>query len=347
MVNNDASFNSRRENSNSFSLLIKEPDFPKITSQEHSPKSDMFGLFLFALSNTLYGINAFQVKHMRIAFPNEYDGLLLGFWRGIAIWLISYLIMIKKGMKVLDVSSLNFNAQFWLGVRTIGQFLAYVTYLAALLYLRVATANCISSMNPIIVLIFSAFILKEKFHSRYLFGILICFAGTLMIILNDRKVPITEEEKIENISVNTGIIIGTFYSVLNLTLIALLNVSSKMLVKEKIGFEHQCYYLGLSNALLSIITFFFFSEISILNTTIAYTLLSLGNGVIFFIATQCLIESLKCVNLNKTTPLSYMSTMTVMILGVIVLGEPIFFTDILGSMCILGFNVYNSFYPPQ
>lgn len=348
MVNNyDATLELRKNKSNSFHLLPKDSDFPSKSIQEDSQKSEMIGLLLFALSNILYGVNAFQIKYMRMIFPKEYDGLLLGFWRGVAVWLISCLFLFKNGIEVLDFRTINLNAQFWLGMRSIGQYLGYVTYLAALLYLRVATANCIVSMNPVITLIFSVFILKEKFHSRYLIGIIICFTGTAMIILNDRKVPITEEEKIENISVDTGILIGSFWATINLTIIAFLVISSKILVKENIGFEHQCYYMGLSNAIFSIVSFFIFSKISIFNTTLAFTVLSLTNGIIFFIATFCIIKSFNFVNLNKTTPLSYLGTISVMILGVVLLGEPIFFTDILGSMCILGFNVFNSFYPPK
>jgi drug/metabolite transporter (DMT)-like permease len=333
------------EYTGSFSLIVSKSDFDLNRSTENPKHTETYGLLIFAISNILYGINAFQLKHMKVVFPSEYDGMLLGFWRGIAILIISLGIMKKKNINILDVREINDNTKFWLGVRSIGQFLAYVTYISALLYLRVATANCISSMNPVVVVILCTFILNEKFYSRYAVGIFICFIGTLMIILNDRKVKISDEEILEHIDKDTGIFYGTIYAVINLILIAMLSVSSKILIKEKIGFENQCFYLGFTNSILSILFFILFGKVYFFQTSIIFTFLSLINGCIFFIATQCLIESLRWVDLNKTTPLAYLATITVMILGVIFLGEPIFFTDVLGSMLILGYNVYNSFNP--
>ena len=39
--------------------------------------------------------------------------------------------------------------------------------------------------------------------------------------------------------------------------------------------------------------------------------------------------------------------MTVFVLSAMFLGEKVFFTDVLGSLLILGYNVYNSLYPPH
>ena len=45
-------------------------------------------------------------------------------------------------------------------------------------------------------------------------------------------------------------------------------------------------------------------------------------------------------------PITYMNTVFVFILGSTVLGEKVFLTDILGAGLIIGFQLYNFYYPP-
>jgi uncharacterized membrane protein len=53
----------------------------------------------------------------------------------------------------------------------------------------------------------------------------------------------------------------------------------------------------------------------------------------------------KGVDTNKTTPINYLSTDILIILGIIFLGEPLFILDVIGCMIIIGYNIYNSVYP--
>ena len=45
-------------------------------------------------------------------------------------------------------------------------------------------------------------------------------------------------------------------------------------------------------------------------------------------------------------PITYMCTVFVFILGTVLLHEKIFLTDILGAGLIIGYQLYNFFYPP-
>ena len=45
-------------------------------------------------------------------------------------------------------------------------------------------------------------------------------------------------------------------------------------------------------------------------------------------------------------PITYMCTVFVFILGSVLLHDKIFITDILGAGLIIGFQLYNFFYPP-
>ena len=45
-------------------------------------------------------------------------------------------------------------------------------------------------------------------------------------------------------------------------------------------------------------------------------------------------------------PITYMNTVFIFILGFVLLHEKIFMTDILGAGLIIGFQLYNFYYPP-
>ena len=49
--------------------------------------------------------------------------------------------------------------------------------------------------------------------------------------------------------------------------------------------------------------------------------------------------------MNNFLPISYVNIVFIFILGLIFLGENIFITDILGSLLILGFQIYNIYVP--
>ena len=78
------------------------------------------------------------------------------------------------------------NVKMWFLIRVLGIYISFLLFLSSLLYLRAATTSCISSANPLIVIFLSIFILKKKFYWRYLIGVIVCFIGSAMILLNDR-----------------------------------------------------------------------------------------------------------------------------------------------------------------
>ena len=68
----------------------------------------------------------------------------------------------------------------------------------ALWYLRASTAIIIENVHPLFVLILSYFILKERFYLRYAYGIIICFLGALIMILNESKVKVNDIKVFSN-----------------------------------------------------------------------------------------------------------------------------------------------------
>jgi drug/metabolite transporter (DMT)-like permease len=59
---------------------------------------------------------------------------------------------------------------------------------------RLSTCQILSGVNPLMTIIFSIFFLKEKFHAIYGIGIIVCFTGSVMIILNERKLEVTSDD---------------------------------------------------------------------------------------------------------------------------------------------------------
>ena len=52
-------------------------------------------------------------------------------------------------------------------------------------------------------------------------------------------------------------------------------------------------------------------------------------------------EALNIMPMNKFIPMNYLKVVFIFIFGFVILGEHVFFTDIVGSELIVGFPVYN------
>ena len=71
------------------------------------------------------------------------------------------------------------------------------------------------------------------------------------------------------------------------------------------------------------------------------------NGVNFFYANHFYQEALPVLNVGGCVPFNYLLVIFVFILCVVVLGENIYFTDIIGSLVIISFHAYNAWVPIQ
>lgn len=315
--------------------------------------SEGYGLLLFTIGNILYGLVGFEIKYLKVLFPEVYDGYFLMFFRSLFQTFLIYKYMRYKNIEIIDHRKIE--NQFWLQARTTGQFLAFIFFLLALEHIRVGTASLITSMNPFLVVILASYILNEPFHIRYIFGIGICFVGSLFIVLNDKKkIPAvvnindhmdhahTSEIEISQHEAYLNTMVGIFWSILGLVVTAFLSVSSKILMKNKINVENQIFWLSVNNTILSLIFIFLFSSFKF---SLPFIIGSCINGLIFIVATFFLIESIKGVDLSKTTPLAYCGTLFIFIAGVILLDEKVYLTDFMGCAIIIGYNLYNVLNP--
>ena len=262
-------------------------------------------------------------------------------WRCFFIIITNYSLMKYRNEKMTPFSELRHNGWFW--TRMLIQFFALETFLLLLRFFRVSTATCFISMGPLIIIFMSCILLKEKFYIRYVYGVFICFGGVMLIVLNEDKNSTDSTIESEHKGI-INLICGLICGVAKLFSTATHRVSSKVLIKQNIDINTQLMYPSFACIVLSFIFLFITGE----QLKFGFLLLfHCGiNCLIWLLSTSLILMSFKWIELVKTTAIGYLNIVTVFILGVTFLGEHIFFTDIIGSLIILGFNIYNTMYPP-
>jgi drug/metabolite transporter (DMT)-like permease len=332
--------------------LLEEKDFEQQKAAEDT-KSAKRSVILFLICTFILGINTFHIKLTSKLFPESFSPNSFMAWRSVCVVLMAVYISKRYSIPVKPINEIN--NKCWFIQRTCGNYVSFFFFLSSMLHLRAATAACFNSMYPPFVLILSIIILKEKFHVRYLVGLLLCVCGAIIIVSNERphhSIPaiddttdIALEAVIPHDSTKQddylSLIKGISCASIGLLFISLNLVANKIIGKELTHTE-QCYYLGLTNLTLGF-------SITIMTEGVKadpfYILSAFLNGFIFYIATYLMNEAFKGIELSKLTPMSYFNTLTVFFLGVVFLGESIYLTDIIGSLCIISFNIYNAFVP--
>jgi drug/metabolite transporter (DMT)-like permease len=330
-----------------------ESDFKTTLLPQPSHKSFPEGIYLlfFAIGNILGGLVSFEIKYLKILFPDEYDAYHMNLWRSIIIASIVWLYMRYKKVDLIDPRTIK--NQFWFHARTTGQFFNFITFVYSLQYIRVGTSTLILAMNPVLVVVFACFVLNEVFYLRYIIGIGVCFVGSFIIVMNDSRAkphistPEIHDEhaehgSLEEIETSLNTIIGVTWAILGLICSAMLVISSKVLMREKIHLENQIFYLCIVNAFLSAVFIFFFSSIKF---SYGFMIGSFINGFTFLASTVFIIEAIRGVDVNKTTPLSYCGTLVVFLISVVFIGESIYLTDFIGCGIIVGYNIFNMLNP--
>ena len=139
-------------------------------------------------------------------------------------------------------------------LRTNANFFGVASMTVALWYLRASTTTIIQNIHPLLVLIMSFLILKEKFYIMYIYGIICCFIGVLIIVLNETKIKLNNMVKITN----TGRSIGLFFSTIDLFFISSARVANKIMVNNKVPISTQMYYISICTMIYSSIYTFIF-----------------------------------------------------------------------------------------
>ena len=157
-----------------------------------------------------------------------------------------------------------------------------------------------------------------------------------IILLNEVNPEQTKQSDVKSI------FFGCLYSLGYLVILCLPKFAQKMLCKDHMTAEVQTYYLGLFTVLQA---FFFLLFNFNLGLNIYYILYCFSNGLIF--AAMNITNTIAINNnaISKFLPLTYFGTVFIFVLGWFVLGERVYFSDIVGSLLIIGFQIYNAWFP--
>ena len=300
-------------------------------------KRDLYAFTVGVLSQFFWGVSNIQLKTYRIFFPDSFSTQSLTFWRSFSICIIGYFMISYKNLRITRLNEVQ--NKFWFYLRSCGNYFIIVLWIIELSYFRVSTCQSFSNCNPIIILFLSTFILKEPFYIRYVLGVLISFVGTLMIVLNDKK------DKGAHLKNNTtfNLFVGVTIALCHMTFVAFSNFGQKLLCKEKMKPEVQNFYLGLFNSIPAFVVMLLERKTGLSN--FFYVLYAFSNGFLFYLANYCMAEALNIMSMNNFIPMNYLKVVFIFIFGFIILGEHVYFTDIVGSALIVGFQVYNVCYP--
>lgn len=301
----------------------------------------MKGFYYYAVAAFLYGVVSFHPKFIHHLSPtNQFDSNSFMLYRSISQILLA-MYLSKRNCE--PISYLNdIQHKEWFFVRTFVNYLNFLCFILSTLYLRAATASAIMSLCPVVAVIVAVLILKDKFFMRYAYGLLICTIGTFIMVLNEKGTEQNSQIHNESDASSFNIFLGIIFAIIALITEGLIIVSIRVLSVNKMNLETQSYYIGTSNALCAIIY-----GIITFNMNFDLYLIVMGfvNGILFYITNYYCVESLKLISVSKISGLAYLTVLVVFFLGFLILGEPLYLTDFIGSIMILGVNSYDAMYP--
>ena len=297
-------------------------------------KKENYGIIITIIAHFFLAVNQLQLKTFAKWFKKEYTQNNLLVYRSLATCGISYLLIKRKNQKI--PSLLEINSKFWFFCRECGAYIILFFYLEMTTFFRVSTCQCIYGCHPIIVLLLSIIIINENFYWRYVVGMILSFIGSIFILLNE----VQPEQRKQND--NKSVFIGILFSFGYLTTLCVSKFAQKMLCKDHMTPEVQTFYLGFFTALQAFIFLLFDFKLGL---NLIYILYCFSNGLIFCLVNILCTEAMGNIAISKYLPLTYFATVFIFILGWIVLGERVYFTDIVGSLLIVGFQIYNAWFP--
>jgi drug/metabolite transporter (DMT)-like permease len=301
-------------------------------------KNENFAYIICIFTQFVWAIQGIQLKTYHLWFPNIYRINNFIFWRNIGIVGLGYLMCKYKKIEIKKPNQIKY--QLWFYIRNIGIYICIITWMKALSIFRLSSCQIFAGMNPLLTIIMSIFILGDKFYIRYLYGIIICFIGSSIIILNERNPNSTNE-----INHKGNILIGICSLIINVSLFSLGNIGQKKLCNEKLSPEEQTYYFGVYSLIISF--FFCLFSFDFVISEFFYCIYSISNGIVFYLSNYFTSIAFKYIEISKLMPVTYLNVVIIFFLGSFLFNEKIYFSDLIGASMIIGFIVYNGMYPPK
>ena len=310
-------------------------------------KNEIIGYGFVLICNFTRAINGLLMKYIEKTYPEYFETIPFLFIRAIMIISLATSTAYCTTERILRPNEIQFKLPFF--IRTNFNFFAVSLFTVSIWYLRVSTVQIISALNPIIVTYLSVILLKEKFYNRYIVGIILCLIGSLIIINNEKKqsneIKIKGKEDNENHNIDgftPGMIKGILCCFGSTLINCAVDICNKVLAKNKIPITTQLFYLGFFTLTYS---FTYIIIVWRFKVCIPYILLSFLQGTFFYIANTTFNFGIQRIDLSKAAPISYTKVVFVLLLGGILLGENIYFTDYVGAGLIISYMLYNIKYP--
>ena len=322
--------NNSKENNNN--IINQE----KSSTTSNKIRKEKYGLLITALSVFFNSCGAIYTKIIQKSYPEDFRTIQFLFLRSFTVFFFSIFHSYIRNEKIMHLRDIP--EKKWFFLRTNANFFGVASITGALWYLRASTAIIIENVHPLFVLILSYFILKEKFYLRYAYGIIICFLGALIMILNESKVKVNDIKVFSNSERS----IGLFFSFVDLFFISSVKVSNKIMVNKKVPVGTQMFYVSISTMLYSSIYTLIFGGICLKT---GFLLMCLIHGIFFYLSNTTQNFALQLCPLSKIILVQYLNVVFIFLLSFLFLDEKIFFSDILGFILIVGFMFYNSYYP--
>ena len=346
-MNNQSNLNSKEEE-NIESITAEIVSVASITSTMRVSR-EKTGMLLAFIATFFLSLNCFYAKVILKAYPEDFDSVEFLFMRGLSIVLFGVIHTYYYHQKILSLSELPL--RMWFLIRANANFFYNAFSISALWYLRASTVQILVLLSPLLVIVLSHFLLKEPLYIRYLFGGIMCVGGSMIIILNEHSAPSdkAKEDKKDNKDKNNssdagvyGVLLGLVLCIISVGFNAIINIASKILASHRVSLNNQMIYIGATNMMYSIIYIIIKRKMCLKP---GYLIMCIIHGFFFYVYYVCYNRALQLAQVSKIIIINYLQIVFVFLMANLFLGEGIYFTDVLGTIIMMSYMVYNALNP--
>ena len=313
----------------------------KVNSFEEKPKinkkDETLGIIYCLITQLIWTINSISLKYFINNHPSIFKNKTFLFPRGLSTIIISLILGKIQDGKIHSFNSFNTTIQKCILAKANLSFFAMCFWTIAVSYLRISTCQVISSLSPILIITFSVFLLKEKFYSRYILGIICGLVGSVIIILDEKKI---KENENKNSSLQEYVV-GVISIILNIVFSSFNNITNKYMA-PRVPIHIQMLYFGIFHCTYSLLWMIFTWDF---DYTVEYFFGSALTSILLFLGNFFYNLSLSKISMSKYSILQYSKFVMAFILGWGILKEEVLMNDMVGTTIIGGFMVFNVLIP--
>ena len=328
---------NKKNNEISFQDKISE----KIGSIKSIFRRERLGLVYCISAQFFWTLNNVILKFITRNYKTTFTNKSYLVSRGLAIILIAYICGNHFDGKIYKLSDFDPQIKKCLLIRANLSFFGMSFWLLAVYFLRISTCQIIASLSPIFIIFLGVFFLNEKYYHRYAFGVILGIVGSCIIILNENKLANNQKKENNNSSLS-DVVIGLMSMAANIIITGIIWVVNKIMATRKISLYAQLFYFGIFHFSYGFLWMLFTFDF---NYSLGYLLLCGSQAILFFLGNYYNYLGLKLIDLNKISIIQYTSIVFVLILGILLLREKIFFSDVIGSAIIVSFMIYHALNP--